>query len=279
MRYERNVGNWDECQATFREILDSNIESISGVWFRGQADANWPLESTLERRVGGKYRLLDYYDLASGIKPAIETLTNSAWLLPNATEISTWASSYDARRPGSAVLAYDYLAHLRHNGFPSPLLDWTRSPYVAAFFAFSKPAGRDVAIYAYADMPKNSKVGSSDWPRIDLLGPLVRTHRRHFRQQSAYTICTQYEKDSWYIAKHQSVLDREMPNQDVMWKITLPANERIKVLSELLLSNINAFSLFDSEEALMDALAFEHMDLQEAKREARRAARAAAETR
>jgi hypothetical protein len=31
---------------------------------------------------------------------------------------------------------YPYLAYLRHHGFPSPLLDWTESASVAAYFAY-----------------------------------------------------------------------------------------------------------------------------------------------
>jgi len=30
------------------------------------------------------------------------------------------------------------MTRLRHHGFPSPLLDWPQSPYIAAFFAFNK---------------------------------------------------------------------------------------------------------------------------------------------
>jgi FRG domain len=33
--------------------------------------------------------------------------------------------------------AYDLLIYTRHHGFPSPLLDWTRSAYIAAFFTFA----------------------------------------------------------------------------------------------------------------------------------------------
>jgi hypothetical protein len=275
MSDEKRVEAWEDCEAELRAIMQANEKSIIGVWFRGQANAEWPLESTLERKVGDQYALSDYYELIHSIKPAVETFTNSSWDLPDDKEIAKWATTYD-ERAGSwrSVLAYDYLAHLRHNGFPSPLLDWSRSPYVAAFFAFSKPVNEDVAIYAYAGMPENSKIGSSNAPRIDFLGPLVKTHKRHFRQQSAYTICTQYENGSWYVVKHQSVFDLKMPKQDLLWKITIPASERMKVLSALSLVNINAFSLFDTEETLMEMLAFEHLELARAERGARRAERA-----
>jgi hypothetical protein len=96
--------------------------------------------------------------------------------MPDFAEIQKWVMSYDAHRdPNQKVLAYSYMAHLRHNGFPSPLLDWTRSPYVAAFFAFSKPQSDEVAIYGFAESPNNSKFGSSTEPQIQLLGQYVKT--------------------------------------------------------------------------------------------------------
>jgi len=155
---------------------------------------------------------------------------------------------------------------LRHNGFPSPLLDWSASPYVAAFFAFLKPEGENVAIYAYSEMPNNMKIGGSDLSQISALGPIVKTHHRHFRQQSGYTICGKFIANSgWYFAKHQEIFDRNEPNQDLLWKIIIPSRERIKVLAELSLMNINSFSLFNSEESLMEMLAVERFDLEPAK--------------
>ena len=54
-------------------------------------------------------------------------------------------------------------------------------------------------------------------------------------------------------------VDRYNSN-DVIWKFNLPATERLKVLKLLDRSNINAFSLFQSEESLMETMAFRELD-------------------
>ena len=78
-------------------------------------------------------------------------------------------------------------------------------------------------------------------------------------------------------SRHQDVFDRANPNQDLIWKIIVPAKERLKALSFLSSVNINAFSLFDSDESLMEILAVEHIDLHKVDVEARWELSAAAE--
>jgi hypothetical protein len=227
---EINVKSWEECEREIRKIEEANRSSIQGVWFRGQGDAAWPLESTLERRTkNSPFSVAAYYHLMFRIRPAVETFTGSSWQMDGLKEVDEWARTYDRFR--DQLPGYSFMAHLRHHGFPSPLLDWTTSPYVAAYFAFARAQSDKVAIYAFSEIPQNRKSRGSAQPAIFGLGPYVRTHKRHFRQQSVYTICAQFDKDNgWTFAPHQEVFDLGETDQDLLWKIVLPADQRLKVL-------------------------------------------------
>jgi hypothetical protein len=182
--------------------------------------------------------------------------------LPTFQEIEEWTQDYDHPWEHSHEFpGYSYLAHLRHEGFPSPLLDWTHSQYVAAYFAFCQPAGSHVAIYVFLEMPNEYKSSSSNQPQIAVLGPYVSTHQRHFRQQANYTVCRSFESGHWQFTPHQRVIDLGLQDQDVLYKISIPETERLKVLKHLDQFNLNGYSLFNSGESLMETLAFREMDL------------------
>jgi hypothetical protein len=254
--------SWEDFEAEIREFDYPSRAFWDEVWFRGQADATWPLLTTLERRSPQTRQVSGYLHNILEIKPAIETFTGGTFQMCKAEEIRRICGEYD-RFEWALGEALTYMAHLRHGGFPSPLLDWTSSPYVAAYFAFARTRhDGDVSVFAYRERPANIRVGGSDLPRIISFGPILKTHKRHFRQQSRYTICVAYIKGQWCFTPHESVFHtKDRFQQDLLWKITVPAGERMKALRYFDKFNLNEFTLFDSEEALLEMLAMRVFDM------------------
>jgi hypothetical protein len=258
------MANWEEFEAEVRKFEDPTRKLWDEVWFRGQADASWPLHTTLQRRSTKIRAVGAYLKLIAEIKPVIETFIGGAFDMPKPLDIEQMCREYD-RFEWVLRESITYMAHLRHGGFPSPLLDWTSSPYVAAYFAFSRAKhGGEVVIHAYRERPVNFKVGGGDYPQIISFGPLIKTHKRHFRQQSRYTTCVRYIDGQWFFVAHDSVFGlKDNLQQDLLWKITIPAKERLKALRYFDKFNLNEFTLFDSEEGLLEMLAMRVMDLRE----------------
>jgi len=243
-----DVESWEQFEEKLRILIMDRSERksttslhVSPFMFRGQSSNSWQLTTTLERNDREKMPLKQYYRLISIVKPQIETFTGTTWDIMSYDEYLEWLYDNDTLMPGNFP-AYDYIVYLRHHGFPSPLLDWTRSPYVAAYFAFRHTcdATGKVSIYVLWESPGGGKIWSSGEPHIHSLGPYVRSHRRHFLQQSVYTICL-VRKEEWNFAQHEAAFARDDANQDLLWKFNIPAIERMKILTLLDTFRLNAF--------------------------------------
>ena len=114
--YQKTIRNW-------KEFLDVRVQYGFGWIFRGQAQ-DWPLTSSLERafRLGG---------IALKKAPGIEKQL-----------VRDFRRRYDGKDRDVVMNDTLYcLALMQHHGAPTRLLDWSYSPFVAAFFAleFSAP--------------------------------------------------------------------------------------------------------------------------------------------
>jgi len=257
--------NLNALTTAVQEIRDELSRNTSGeapeLLFRGQADSTWPLTTTLERTGCESMSFDDYYRLAvTRVRPGVEAFTNVTWDVADydfalADGFRTDPELFSSLKFPS-VGFYSYMVYLRHHGFPSPLLDWTWSMHVAAFFAFRAPGPAERrSIYVYCERPQGGKGGAVGEPAMRVIGKYVRTHARHFRQQSDYTICAAFDKNSggWYFHGHGPVFGNR-GRQDYLWKFDLPSTERIPILKSLDEYNLNAFSLFDSQETLLETV-------------------------
>jgi len=229
--------------------------------FRGHASDKWKLETTLERRTKATMSLRHYMQSCSSARRYSGNYEPNS--IPFDEDTSLEYSGLHRKFPN-----FEYIAFLRHHGFPSPLLDWTESPYIAAFFALRDTPPHDATaarVFMYTSDLGQGRCYATSSPHLQRLGPFVTVHERHAIQQCWYTISIKEQDSECEFCSHEEALTLSKTGDQLQDKIEyfdIDLNQREEALADLYGMNISAFTLFRTLDSLMETTSHRIFDIE-----------------
>lgn len=220
----------------FRDYVATVSES--GYLFRGQQQP-WPLCTSFHRR--GRYRISEF--TSKDVKQLHQKLS------------AITKHFFDLSVPEQNGAFFNLL---QHHGYPTPLLDWSHSPFVAAFFAFrDRPIGTKgkgtIRIYLFNNrewQKKYMQIQNLDpcFPHLSVMEFISIDNPRMVPQQAVTTVTNIYDKEEYLIQKEKE------SGTNFLRAIDIPAYEREKAMAELKFMGITAGSMFPSIDGICEEL-------------------------
>lgn len=219
------------------EFFTHDIYSKRTYIWRGQRRADWSLSTTLDRLFGRLGQL---------------TLGQSALSKLSSEHLAAFKYASRGRRGSNpAGLTEDeWWALGQHFGLATPLLDWTRSPFAAAYFTFEELSSDDTpfrvvyaldqgAVLAKRDEWNEGPSSENGVPIIELIEPLSDENQRLVSQGGCFTkVPIGIPIESWVAQSFEGSLE------PILWRIEIPDLDRAMSLRALNRMNINHLSLF-----------------------------------
>jgi hypothetical protein len=214
--------NWQEFKSKVLNRLFGAEPFHRGIFlFRGQREATWPLKSSYDR-----WFEKTKYPESARVPLSEQLLTQFQHDLS-----AVLGSTAPQERMHILALA-------QHHGVPTRLLDWTESPYIGAFFAFSEVL--ETASEA------NVGVVALDTRSYAWKGRGISLVKLPFHQNARLR-----NQEGWFtlLESAESCLDdhiAELPAEDPwpLYKFEIPAREARHALSELDIMGINACRVY-----------------------------------
>jgi hypothetical protein len=250
-----SINSWEHLLELFSVLRRPDPTRIGHI-FRGQADASWGLKPSLLR------------PMAPNVTPTQAIHLEEAALVEFQSQAHLHINPVIADSISGPL---DWWALMQHHHAPTRLLDWTLSPFVAAYFAVEQCCAADGAIWFLQEITlvegvlkrfgpsrlslKNDQV-DTDLRNPDanlLVQPWCPARRsdRMVTQQGRFTFCHNVLGDQEVIIDDLCAAAENGERVQSLWcKLIVPTKLKLKVLNQLRAMNVTAGALFPGIDGL-----------------------------
>ena len=220
-----NVQSWSDFKAFVQTFEPYRYA------FRGHEDSTWRLRTSFHRTGRTSLDTFGIQDVPA-LHRHLSGLTSHRFDLAHSNDYAS------------------FLNLAQHHGYPTPLLDWTQSPFVGAYFAFRDlrrdklDPDRKVRVLIFDARTWNAIPGNRasvlmpGYLHVSMLEPLATDNPRVLPQQSISMVTNVDD-----IERHIAFI--EAANQvSCLQAVDIPASERRVVMQDLARMGITAGSLF-----------------------------------
>jgi hypothetical protein len=217
-----SYGSWRELKRDLlNELFEDGVFRSERYLFRGMGSADWKLAPAFDRRFGyldADERLRVWDELIEQWRRGCEEHGHSGETAGR--EVGLWALG-------------------QHHGLPTRLLDWSTSPYIAAFFAFKECLERLPHRYSHVALwilHLDNPVWAKD-QGVEIVSAPALENVRLKNQSGKFTLShTQFASLEEYVT--------EIGSGVALTKVALPASEAVPALPDLDSMGINSYRVY-----------------------------------